>query len=534
MQKMRVSSFVAAVAVLATVALASCASTADVLVNKEPGFFYGSGFDASQAAADEKAYLDLMYNVLTETNAIRQIKKSNFVLTAEIKDAFALLKLKPQLSEKKSDARYDVVYRLSREQWEKAETVRLQKLNKEFGTSFDALKGNTTKSISTKIKEAASLLAAIERSGAFNRIFGATPGGQILNARIEEYCLEITKGIVVTATPAGGLIPQGSGIVIAAADKGGKPVPAFPFTMLWKTDEKSSDPIKIVTDDKGKATVTVPADPVFKDRKVILSISADLSSILQGLPFLAKLDQPINAEFTYSNSTIGIGQGNAVKIQGGSFTIGAVKHDKRAGSVEKARKAAVTTFNIDRNLVTNADYKTYLDAINASSAEYPDYWENPDFNKPEQPVIGVSLAEAEKYAAWLSSVQGTKKRLPTEAEYEIAARAGKDVVFPWGDQLPSDGARATFSGSASATTAVGSRENGKNALGLADMAGNVWEWTTTAPAGTMSGNQNFRIVKGGSYLDGQYELRISNRVLRDPEDRHPDVGFRLVSEASNE
>jgi formylglycine-generating enzyme required for sulfatase activity len=524
----------AAALVVAGLALTSCASTADVLVNKDPDFFYGSAFASTEAAAAEKAYLDLIYNVLTETDSMRPVKEANFVLTQEMKDAFAGFKLKPDKSEKKSDTRFDVVYRLSREQWAKAEALRLDKLNKDVGGAFAALKSSAAKPAAARIKEAASLLAAIDQSGAINKIVGLEAGGSTLNDQIEAYCGDLAGGIVVSAEPASGLVKSGVAIVLSVADKNGKPLSAFPLSVAWKADDKAAQAAPIVTDDKGKAHVAVPDGAEYSDKKLVLAVAANLASFLPQNAFLAKLDQTIGAEFSYRNSAVAAGTGSAVKIQGGDYTIGAVKRDKRAGSIEKARKVTVATFYMDVNLVTNADYKTYLDAVNASESDYPDYWDNPDFNKPDQPVIGVSLKEAQMYAEWLSSVQGVKKRLPTEEEFEVAARGGNDVVYPWGDQLPSDGARATYNGNSTTTTAVGSRESGKNALGLGDMAGNVWQWTTSAPAGTMSGNQEFRIVKGGSYMDGQYELRISNRVLRDPEERYPDVGFRLVSEAVNE
>ncbi|HRZ64597.1 MAG TPA: SUMF1/EgtB/PvdO family nonheme iron enzyme [Spirochaetia bacterium] len=514
--------------------LASCASTADILVNKDPGSFYGSAFAATQAAAEEKAYADLIYNVLTETSSMRPVKQASFVLTPEIKEAFAGFKLKPERAEKKSETRFDVVYSLSREQWAKAEALRLERLNKELGAAFAAVKAGASKSAAARIKEAAALLVAIERSGALNKIVGAESGGPILNDRVEDYCRGLVEGISIAAEPASGLVKAGAAIGLSVVDKGGKGLPSFPLSLTWKAEGAAKGPIAAVADAKGKASALLPDDPALADKKVILAVAADLASLQGDCPFLRKLDQGIAAEFAYRNSAVGSGLDKAVKVPGGSYAVGAVKQDKRAGSIEKPRKATVAAFYIDANLVTNAEYRTYLEAVNASELEYPDYWENADLNKPDQPVVGVSLAEAEKYAAWLSSAQGVKKRLPTEDEFEIAARGGREVVYPWGDELPSDGARATFKGSAPFTTAVGSRANGKNALGLADMAGNVWEWTTTAPAGSMSGNPEHRIVKGGSYLDGQYELRISNRVLRDPGERYPDVGFRLVSEAGNE
>jgi formylglycine-generating enzyme required for sulfatase activity len=516
---------------IAGVAATSCASTADVLVNKDPGSFYGAAFGASQAEAEQKAYLDLVYNVLTETNSLRPAtRKAAFVLSPEIREAFAPFKLRPEKAEKKSAARFDVVYRLPRAQWEKAETARLARLNKELGGSFAALSSAQAKPLSARVKEASALLAAIDRSGAINKLVGLEGAGNLLNDQIESYCRGLAGGIALSASPASGLVKAGAQIGIQAADKGGAALASLPLSIVWKAEGRESEPLSLLADGQGKASATVPADPAFSDRKLSLSVSANFESLEPSLAFLKALDDSVRAEYSYRNSAASAASSQAPRVAAGSYTIGAVRQDKRAGSVEKSRKVSVASFSIEPRLVTNAEYKVYLDATNAGQDEYPDYWDNPDFNKPEQPVIGVSLKEAEKYAAWLSSVRGVKMRLPTEEEFEVAARGGKDSVYPWGDELPSDGERATFSGNSSATTAVGSRENGKSALGLYDMAGDVWEWTTSAPAGTMSGDQNYRIVKGGSYMDGQYELRISNRVLRNPDERYPDVGFRLVSE----
>jgi formylglycine-generating enzyme required for sulfatase activity len=532
MTKVKYLFFSAALAI-AGVAAISCASTADVLVNKDPGSFYGAAFGATQAEAEQRAYLDLVYNVLTETNSQRPAtKKAAFVFTQEIKAAFAPFKLKPEKAEKKSATRFDVVYRLSRAQWEKAEGARLARLNKELGSSFAALKSAQGKSASARVKEAAAILAALDRSGAVNKIVGLEAAGNLLNDQVESYCRDLSGGIVLSASPSSGLVSAGAKIGIQAADKSGKALASMPLVAVWKAEGKEGEPVSLVADAQGKATVSVPSDSAFSDKKLGLSISAAFESFEPGLVFLAKLDDSVQAEYSYRNSAVSGDSAQAVRVAAGTYTVGAVKQDKRAGSVEKPRSATVAAFLIDARLVTNAEYKIYLDATNAGDDEYPDYWDNPDFNKPDQPVIGVSLAEAQKYAAWLSSVRGVKLRLPTEEEFEVAARGGEDVTYPWGDELPSEGARATYSGNSSATTAVGSRENGKSASGLYDMAGNVWEWTTSAPAGTMSGNQDYRIVKGGSYMDGQYELRISNRVLRDPDERYPDVGFRLVSEVS--
>ena len=182
--------------------------------------------------------------------------------------------------------------------------------------------------------------------------------------------------------------------------------------------------------------------------------------------------------------------------------------------------------------VTNALYEMFLDDTGATT--FPEYWDNPDYNEPGQPVVGVSLEDANRFAAWLSARLGVKKRLPTEDEWEKAARGGQDVIYPWGDQGPADGVRANYSGNGrfSATSPVGSFEAGRNAFGLYDMAGNVWQWTST-PLAAGTGLPR-RIVKGGSWMDGPNDLRVSNRRDVDPSKGYVDVGFRLVREASND
>ena len=128
----------------------------------------------------------------------------------------------------------------------------------------------------------------------------------------------------------------------------------------------------------------------------------------------------------------------------------------------------------------------------------------------DRPVTYVSRAEAEAFCAR----EGV--RLPTEEEWEAAARGSGDRLWPWGDDLP-DRARATFAAGIGAPSEAGMHPAGASACGALDMAGNVWEWT--------SGDA----VRGGSYLSGPNELRCSYRFPVDTAARDPYVGFRVVA-----
>ncbi len=190
-------------------------------------------------------------------------------------------------------------------------------------------------------------------------------------------------------------------------------------------------------------------------------------------------------------------------------------------------------FYIDIYEVTNAKYKQFM---NSTGYKTPKYWDNPDFNAPNQPVVGISQNDAKAYANWAG------KRLPTEAEWEKAARGGligKD--YPWGDTLTHN--NANYDG-----VGVGDEWDGPspvgsfapNGYGLYDMAGNVWEWCADwylcdyyanspklNPKGPDSGST--RAIRGGSWDDiVADDLRVSCRIDDDPDNADIYVGFRCV------
>jgi len=128
----------------------------------------------------------------------------------------------------------------------------------------------------------------------------------------------------------------------------------------------------------------------------------------------------------------------------------------------------------------------------------------------DRPVTYVSRADAEAFC------ERSGVRLPTEEEWEAAARGGDDRLWPWGDESP-DASRATFSAGIGGPVPVGSHPAGASPFGALDLAGNVWEWTSGDAA------------RGGSYLSGPGELRCSARMPVHPGARDTYVGFRVVA-----
>jgi formylglycine-generating enzyme required for sulfatase activity len=142
--------------------------------------------------------------------------------------------------------------------------------------------------------------------------------------------------------------------------------------------------------------------------------------------------------------------------------------------------------------------------------QYAAFRGSPPTGDPQLPVTYVSLEDAHSFCAWAGV------RLPTEDEWEAAARAGDDRLWPWGDELPTP-ERAVFAGPIGGPEPVGSRPAGASAHGVLDLAGNVHEWTDTGA------------VRGGSYLDGPAELRCARRLPLHPAAHDTYVGFRVVA-----
>jgi formylglycine-generating enzyme required for sulfatase activity len=307
---------------------------------------------------------------------------------------------------------------------------------------------------------------------------------------------------------------------VQAATREGMSPGLLPLRVTWSAKGAEPRQVLATTDQQGTLRLDFPADAAFRNRAVRLSVSTSF----------AIAGAVREAAYGYHHFDDARGYFSAaVRVPGGAFKAGALARDKRATKKEAPRAAQTTAFLLDRTPVTNAQYAVFLEDTRSSSL--PEYWDNHDYNQDEQPVVGVNWEDANRFAAWQSERLGVTRRLPTEDEWEKAARGGQETIYPWGDQAPAD--RANFSGNGRfhAPSPVGSFLSGQNAYGLLDMAGNVWQWTSTALEASAG---PAIIVKGGSWMDGPGDLRISNRRDVDPAKGYVDVGFRLVTEVSDE
>jgi formylglycine-generating enzyme len=221
-----------------------------------------------------------------------------------------------------------------------------------------------------------------------------------------------------------------------------------------------------------------------------------------------------------------------VLIPVGEFTMGS---DKGDDDEEPIHKVFLDGFYLDKYEVTNGRFAKFVEAI---QSEPP--WGFADKETPvlrqDQPVRWVNWMEAMGYCLWAG------KRLPTEAEWEKAARGSDGRAYPWGNDPPTP-AHAVFGLKEGSDTVsvIGNRDKGKSPFGVHDMAGNLYEWTTDwydeqfynknpaiNPRGPAEGTA--KVQRGGSYINGAYRLRSSFRTKGDPTEHDPNVGFRCAQD----
>ncbi len=224
-----------------------------------------------------------------------------------------------------------------------------------------------------------------------------------------------------------------------------------------------------------------------------------------------------------------------VKIPDGEFQMGCVAGDDDCGPDEQPppHKTKITkSFWLSRTEVTVEAYRRFVDDQNLTMPSPPGF--NPEWGHPDHPIVRVSWDDAQQYCDWAGG------RLPTEAEWEYAARGGKQgKKYPWGDEISKEHANYGSKG----TTPVA--QYAQNDWGLYDVSGNGWEWTKdwydkdyykTSPEADPPGptqQTSSRVVRGGSWINGDPRyLHCSGRLRYGPVGRDYGVGFRCVREVS--
>lgn len=225
-----------------------------------------------------------------------------------------------------------------------------------------------------------------------------------------------------------------------------------------------------------------------------------------------------------------------VLVPAGPFSMGGA-----AGGEDSLPKhqVSLTEFYVDQYEVTNAQYRACVDAgacqPPASVASYTreDYFTNPEFD--DYPVVQISWDQAFTFCAWRDA------RLPTEAEWEKAARGSDGRTYPWGEGLDCSLANwATSSGTCVGdTAAVGSYPEGASPFGVMDLAGNVWEWVADwyapdyyqdsppeNPHGPEEGE--LKVLRGGSWVSNELNLRAAFRNNLEPSSTSSNIGFRCA------
>ena len=234
-------------------------------------------------------------------------------------------------------------------------------------------------------------------------------------------------------------------------------------------------------------------------------------------------------------------QPEMVRIPGGEYLIGS---EDGAENERPTRRVIIKPFLIDKYEVTNAQY---LEFVQETGYPAPPRWRPNGTFWPEQadlPVTWVSWHDALAYANW----RGV--RLPTETEWEIAARCSSAFIYPWGDSTNADiGSRANIAGDVDGyelgPAPVNMFPSGASCWGVYNMAGNVWEWVAdwylpsayqnlpeTGPA-TVTTDSLYaqRVIRGGSWFDPLSHARTTSRAGFEPSFRSDILGFRCARDA---
>ena len=207
------------------------------------------------------------------------------------------------------------------------------------------------------------------------------------------------------------------------------------------------------------------------------------------------------------------------------------------GQGNEAHLVEVAAFSIARYPVTRANYQAFIAAGHRPPSHWPEglYFELLN----QHPVVNISWHDALAYCHWLSENTAQCYRLPTEAEWEKAARGASARTYPWGDEF--DKTRCnTWEAGIGRTTPVDAYPTGASPYGVMDMVGNVWEWCSTLHADYPYraddsredlAAEGWRTLRGGSWLDYEWGARCARRLSGQPDYVSRNTGFRVARDA---
>ncbi len=284
--------------------------------------------------------------------------------------------------------------------------------------------------------------------------------------------------------------PEGASLEVDSGEKGVSPaileVPAGPRTIKLSKEGYRSE----------SKEITVSAEGVVR-----LQIKLSSSSASTSVRIVSERRGKDEAEM--------------VLIPGGNFVQGLAEG--------ASTKISLKTFWIDKYEVTHAQYARFMQETNHPK---PAYWDDPTYNRPDLPVVGVRWEDASAYARWAG------KRLPSEAEWVKAAGGEDGRTYPWGNNWEADrcnslGSQDEFEGPAP----VGKFPLGASPYGVMDMAGNVWEWVAYEPSSVTSPDPGTRIGKGGSWANSREQATISSKAKGNVTLADCIIGFRCAMDA---
>jgi len=225
-----------------------------------------------------------------------------------------------------------------------------------------------------------------------------------------------------------------------------------------------------------------------------------------------------------------------VKVIGGNFMMGRSNAPDYFLNESPGHQVTVISFSIDKTEVTTS---AYAECVRNQSCARPPTWSTDSAPEGQEqlPVANVSVDDAQAFAVWRSKRDGVDCRLPTEQEWEYAARSGNNnYLYPWGNKW-SDG----FANVATKAPApVGSYSQGASTDGVLDMIGNVWEWTSSTASiypgnrelSVGAGEEGYYVVRGGYYgstPNGDEAATATRRKWVPATTKKDYLGFRLVT-----